>query len=245
VELARIDNAMRNICEERREDPSGSATIDEMQLKPSLSLHHPRVVDGSERAEQLLPVARALVIEALNELAATYKIEPWRARAAGFRVRAVSKIKADIELRDNASVYYHSRRTIFFGTIFLASLPSDEGIISILAHELTHIADGNPNTLQPLFKIVARRAAAATGLEIDGGRPEELTCDLVGVIAVRKYVDTTPSEESILRRLSRSIEHNCVERDETDEFHLSPRNTMRALIAVDPELARAASLGQE
>jgi hypothetical protein len=33
------------------------------------------------------------------------------------------------------------------------------------------------------------------------------------------------------------VEHNCVDEDDTDEDHLSPRNTMRALFALDARLA--------
>jgi hypothetical protein len=75
-------------------------------------------------------------------------------------------------------------------------------------------------------------------MDIRGQRSEELTCDLIGAMAVRAYVSDTPDYESISRRLSRSIEHNCVDLDEGDEDHLSPRNTIRALLALSPVLVR-------
>jgi hypothetical protein len=53
-------------------------------------------------------------------------------------------------------------------------------------------------------------------------------------MAVRAYIVSTPDYESIARRLARSIQHNCVELDEGDEDHLSPRNTIRALLALNP-----------
>jgi hypothetical protein len=65
-----------------------------------------------------------------------------------------------------------------------------------------------------------------------------VTCDLIGAMAVRAYISTTPGYESIARRLARSIQHNCVELDEGDEDHLSPRGTIRALLALDPLLVR-------
>jgi hypothetical protein len=37
--------------------------------------------------------------------------------------------------------------------------------------------------------------------------------------------------------LARAFEHNCVDDDASDEDHLSPRNTIRALFALDVELA--------
>src|SRR3712207_2017208 len=73
-------------------------------------------------------------------------------------------------------------------------------------------------------------------MRIVGRRPEELTCDLVGAMAARAYIARTPDKESLARRLARAIEHNCVEEDGTDEAHLSPRNTMRALLVLDPTL---------
>jgi predicted Zn-dependent protease len=48
-----------------------------------------------------------------------------------------------MESRDNASVFLSKPHVITFGTIFLAGLRSDEGMISVLAHELMHIADGD------------------------------------------------------------------------------------------------------
>jgi hypothetical protein len=108
----------------------------------------------------------------------------------------------------------------------------------VLSHELVHIADGKTDTLRPLFRLIGRRAASLTALSIYGHRPEELTCDLVGAMAASALVTRTPNAESLQRRLARSVEHNCVEEDDTDEDHLSPRNTMRAVFALDPALAR-------
>jgi hypothetical protein len=239
-EVARLDLAMGSVCTEREFDPKASVPIDEMQMKPSLPVNHPKVLEGAARAERLLPVARTLVLEALDELATEYKIEPWRIKSTRQRVNGVTKIKPDMELRDNASVYFHNQRTIHFGTIFLASLPSDEGMISILAHELTHIADGKADALNALFRQIGESAAHATAMEIRGSRPEELTCDLIGVIVARKLIERTPDHEPFFRRIARSVEHNCVARDITDDAHLSPRSTMKALIALEPSLSQSA-----
>jgi hypothetical protein len=143
-----------------------------------------------------------------------------------------------MELRDNASVLYKEPRTIRFGTIFLAGLRSDEGMIGVLAHELTHVADGSGGSLNALFRGVAQRAGSAASLRIGVRRGEELTCDLVGALAVRAYIARTPGVETLARRTARALAHNCVEHDHTDRAHLSPRTTMRALLALDPALAR-------
>ena len=108
----------------------------------------------------------------------------------------------------------------------------------MLAHELMHIADGDHDGLRLLVSAVGTKANSLTGMDIRGQRSEELTCDLVGAMAVRAYISDTPGYESITRRLSRSIEHNCVDVDEGDEDHLSPRNTIRALLSLNPVLVR-------
>ena len=238
-----IDQAIGVVCSERRLDPLGSVPIDDMQRRPSLSLHAPEVMTGAERAQHLLPNAKTLAIAALLKLSRAYNTDRFsnhnlRMRRAIARIRAVVRVKPDIDARDNASVYLKNPRTITFGTIFLAGLPSDEGMVSILAHELIHIGDGNSDTLQPLFHAVGERASKLTGLRIREQRAEELTCDLVGALAVQSFVSASPSYVPLPRRLARSIEHNCVDEDDSDEEHLSPRNTLRAVLTLDRTLRR-------
>jgi hypothetical protein len=216
--------------------------IDEMQARPSLPVNNPDAISGAQRAERLLPATRKLVANAIIELAREYglydaNVSRGRINVAIARVQAVRRVKPDVDARDNASVVLREPRTIEFGTIFLAGLRSDEAMISVLAHELTHIASGQTDSLRPLFRAIARRAAARTSLRIQGQRAEELGCDLVGVIATRQFIKETASWEPLPRRLARAFEHNCVDDDSSDEDHLSPRNTIRALFALDVSLA--------
>ncbi|MEA2174379.1 MAG: hypothetical protein QOD00_1971 [Blastocatellia bacterium] len=233
-----VERAMSVVCIERSNDPLGSVPIDEMQARPSLPLAHPDAVAGAHRAQRLLPVARELAIAALRQLAREYNIEDARIRVATGRINAVQEIEPDMDLRDNASVTVRNPRTIHFGTIFLAGLRSDEGMISVLAHEITHIADGKEDTLHILFRLVGRRASGLTGIRTTGQRAEELTCDLIGAMAARAFIERTPSRERLVRRLARAVEHNCVDEDDTDDDHLSPRNTMRSLLSLDQTLTR-------
>lgn len=231
-----VEKAINLICLDRLSDPLGSTPIDEMQARPSMSMSHPRSSAGAVRAERLLPLAKELTISAINRLGKEYQIDDTRLRDAARRVQAVRRIEPDVSLRDNASVTFMDPRTIYFGTIFLASLPSDEGMISVLAHELTHIADGRQDTLAALFRQIGRRAERLTGLQITSRQSEELTADWVGVMAGRAFIERHPNSEPLTRRIGRAVQHNCVEEDETDEDHLSPRNTLRALLALDPDL---------
>jgi hypothetical protein len=240
---ALLDEAVDVVCKEQKLDPISSIPIDEMQARPSLPVHAPEAQAGLARAQRVLPIAKNLLISSLRELASEYglkgsRVFQTRIGRAMARVRMVRRVKPDMESRDNAAVFLTRPNTITFGTIFLAGLRSDEGMISVLAHELMHIADGNADSLRALVLAVSRRAAALTGIEVGGQRGEELTCDLIGAMAVRSFVAESPSYESVARRLARSVQHNCVQIDEGDDDHLSPRNTIRALLAVHPILVR-------
>lgn len=238
-----VENAINIVCTQAKLDPQSSAAIDEMQARPSLPIHSPEAKAGAERAQRLLPIAKSLLISSLRQLVVEYGLNKsprfeTRLRQATARVNAVKRVRPDMESRDNASVFLSKPHMITFGTIFLAGLRSDEGMISVLVHELMHIADGDHDSLRPLVNAVGNRASDLTGLDVRGQRGEEITCDLIGAMAARAYVASTPGYESITRRLARSVQHNCVEIDEGDEDHLSPRNTIRALLALNPVLVR-------
>jgi hypothetical protein len=233
-----VSRAVGMVCRDRVEDYLSSTPIDVMQASASLPLKNSEVIAAIKRAESLLPLARELATEALRELAAEHNLEDSRLRAAEARIRAVTKIEPDVDLRDNASVSTNRPTVITFGTLFLVGLRSNEGMIGVLAHELTHLGDGKEDSLLPLFQKVGRRAAGLTGMRVTGRRAEELTCDLIGAVAARKHIVRAPSRDPLPRRLSRILSHNCVEHDETDDAHLSPRNTMRALLALDEVIAQ-------
>ncbi|HEV2835344.1 MAG TPA: hypothetical protein VGW58_08510 [Pyrinomonadaceae bacterium] len=240
---ALIDNAIGIVCTQAKLDPQSSIAIDEMQARPSLPIQSPEAQAGAERAQRLLPIAKNLMLNSLRQLVTEYGLDKSpkfesRLRQATARVNAVKRVRPDMESRDNASVFLSKPHVITFGTIFLAGLRSDEGMISVLAHELMHIADGDNDGLRPLVSAIGNKASDLTGLDIHGQRSEEITCDLIGAMAARSYVAGSPGYESVARRLARSIQHNCVEMDEGDEDHLSPRNTIRALLALNPVLVR-------
>lgn len=240
---ALVEEASGVVCTQAKLDPKSSIAIDEMQARPSLPVQHPDAQAGAQRAQKLLPIAKALVISSLRQLVVEYNFHKSRRferriQQAIARVQAVRRVRPDMESRDNASVFLSRPQVITFGTIFLAGLRSDEGMISVLAHELMHIADGDNDSLRLLVAAVGNKASDLTGLDLQGQRGEEITCDLIGAMSVRAYVADTPSYESIARRLARSIQHNCVEVDEGDEDHLSPRSTIRALLALHPAMVR-------
>ena len=244
-----VEVASEIVCNERVRDPRGSIPIDDMQARPSLPVDSPEALAGAQRAQRLLPAARRLVVASLKQLSRDYNVSGTKGfdlkiQRAIARVEAVKDVRPDMDSRDNASVLMRNPRTIIFGTIFLAGLPSDEGMVSVLSHELVHIADGSQDNLKTLFRAVAGRASSLTGLKIRDQRAEELTCDLVGALATRSYVSATPSYEALPQRISRSLEHNCVDTDEGDDDHLSPRDTIRAILFLRPVLSRELVYGR-
>jgi hypothetical protein len=244
-----VERAIEITCTERRRDPKGSVPIDDMQGRPSLSVQSAEAIAGSERAQRLLPLAKDLTIEALYRLAREYKLSSGnslaRLQRATQRIRLVRRIKPDMDSRDNASVLMRNPVTITFGTIFLAGLPSDEAMISVLSHELVHIADGDQSALLPLYRAVGSRASSLTGLSVREQRAEELTSDLIGAMAAREFVADSPDYDRLPRRISRAVAHNCVAADEGDEDHLSPRDTIRALFSLNPTLTRELVFGRD
>jgi hypothetical protein len=192
-----VERAIDVACRERRRDPKASVPIDEMQGRPSLPVRSAEAIAGSERAQRLLPVAKDLVVDSLNRLATEYQFSSrsfrLKLQQAIQRVRRVRRIRPDMDSRDNASVLMRNPVTITFGTIFLAGLPSDEAMISVLGHELVHIADGDQGALLALYRAVGKRASGLTGLDIRAQRAEELTCDLVGALAARKLLSLNPA----------------------------------------------------
>lgn len=244
-----VEVASETVCNERVRDPKGSVPIDEMQARPSLPVDSPEALAGAQRALRLLPLSQRLVVALLRQLARDYNLSGTKGldlkiQRAVARVEAVRDVRPDVDSRDNASVLMRNPHTIIFGTIFLAGLPSDEGIISVLSHELVHIADGSQDNLKLLFRAVGNRASFLTGLRIRDQRAEELTCDLVGALTTRSYVAATPSYETLPQRIARALEHNCVDTDEGDEDHLSPRDTIRAILFLRPALSRELVYGR-
>jgi hypothetical protein len=244
-----VERAIDVICEERKKDPKGSHPIDEMQGRPSLPVYSAEAMVGAQRAQRLLPIAKELVAASIEKLTNEYKLRQTKnfrlkvEQAIG-RVQIVRRVKPDMASRDNASVFLRRPQTITFGTIFLAGLPSDEAMISVLAHELVHIADGEGDSLRLLFRTVGNRASHLTGIRIYQQRAEELTCDLIGAMAARSFISDNPDYSPLPRRISRAVQHNCVDDDEGDEDHLSPRNTIRALLALSPSVAHELVYGQ-
>lgn len=239
-----IERAVASICEDRSRDPQGSIPIDQMAAQQALPLTNQKVIDGRKRAERLLPVAKKLVPAALSRLAADYNLEPLNLDWIYSRVKTVNVIKPEMDAYDNAYWRPSEPNAIVFGTIFLAGIRSDEAMITVLAHELTHAVNGTDQSLQPLFNRIDSRVSRLRNLSIQESMAVELTCEAVGLQAMRSHTGRALDKRTT-RRLARAVGKNCVQTDLADATHLSPRNTLRALLALEPELAMAITGAEE
>ncbi len=233
-----IDRAAISICEERVRDPQGSIPIDQMAAQPALPLTDSKVIAGRKRAERLLPVAKRLVPSVLSRLAADYNLEAISLNWIYERVKTINVIKPEVDAHDNAYWRPSDPSAIVFGTIFLAGIRSDEAMITVLAHELTHAINGTDQSLNPLFARVETRASRLGKLSISESMAAELTCEAVGLEAMRAHTGRALGKGTT-RRLARALGKNCVQRDLADSNHLSPRETLRVLLALEPELTMA------
>lgn len=245
LESDSIEQTIRMICEERVRDRQGTIPIDEMAVQSPLPVTDPRVIAGKERAQRLLPVAKGLVPSILSRLAAIYQSETINRDRVLSRLGTITTIRPDVEERDNASVRAREPHAIVFGTIFLVGLRSDEAMIAVLAHELTHVVDGPEHTLQSLFARVGARSSQLSGIQIRIQPAIELTCELVGIHVMQEYLVGALSNESKRQRLARAFEKNCVRVDLADAAHLSPRGTLRMLLMLEPDLTMAIAGNQQ
>jgi hypothetical protein len=155
------------------------------------------------------------------------------------RIRSIEVIRAEVEERDNSAWRPRDPHAIVFGTVFLAGLRSDEAVLAVLAHEITHAIDGTDGFLQPLITRVASHSQRL-GKPISFEAATELTCELAGIEVVRDYVSqTTRRGTGSKQRLARVFEKDCVRVDLSDQNHLSPLETMRMILRMDPGISSA------
>jgi len=230
IDSDRIERSIQFICQDQTQDPKATVPIDKMATQPLMALTAPQVIAGRNKAQSMLAVAKRLLPFALSRVAANNGLEPLSAKWIVERVRSITAIRPDVSEADNAAWRPSEANTIVFGTIFLAALGSEEAMLAVLAHEITHAIDGTDNSLEPLFRRVSQRSF------VNGAPVEELVCELVALEVVRDYVSQTSSQRFQSRRLARPLQKNCVSIDLSDDHHLSPRQTLKMLISLDPRL---------
>jgi hypothetical protein len=234
-----VERAIAGVCQARRSDVKGTVPIDDMARTVPVPLTDTRVIAAQSHAQGLLASAKRLVPFAVRRVSINNGVEPLNLKWMITRVQGVKNIRLDVAERDNSAWRPSEPDTIRFGTVFLLGLRSDEAMIAVLAHELTHAINGTDEGLQPLFTRVGAKANHG-GRRVGFNATVELTCELVGLEVARDYITQTKAQGIGSRqRLARALQKDCVSTDMGDENHLSPRDTMRTLLNLQPGLVAA------
>lgn len=239
-DLAEPDKAiLHRLCEIKRDGLSGTPYSDE-DLRRKDSQAWQQADSGINNAKRLLPLAKRLTLESLEDLAASYGIQADELRQAEDNISAVDTVVIDEYLGDTASVDEESPAEISIGHNYALYLNRDEEAILLLGHELTHVAARNGNLLQ-FFSHVALTAESLAKVHPADDQKEDLGCDFIGEQVFKRFVRLHPANESIAERFSMAFGYYCEldeDEDDSDEEHLSQRDTLQALFGLDPELGR-------
>ena len=207
---------------------------------------------GIKNAARLLPLARRLTLRALRQASASGPVNSGTLAAAKRRISAVNRIMLDAQLGNSGAVWDERPREIRIGPVYAMNLTSDDETLLLLAHELTHVALWS-GRLDGLVNRLADKARFTTGVAVTADQREDLACDFVAALAVKRFVELNPTAESKALRLSRVLGYEsrddrllfawddfCASYrdygDPGDEEHLSQANNLRALRGLDPEL---------
>lgn len=228
---------LRAVAYERRQNRAGRNSAS--HGAPSVPNASHEVASGMDNVERLLPLARHLSLEALREQARQYRIKPSELELAERNINAVRRIVLDQELGDRAEVDDDVPEEIRIGAEYAEYLGNDEDAVLLLGHELTHAAARHDN-LTGFVQQITANAEREAGVRPTEDQQEDLACDFIGAQVLKTYVRRHPSRESERERLARALDYeNGDEPDaEGDEEHLSERETLRAILALDPELRR-------
>lgn len=208
------------------------------------------VDQGVRNIQRLLPSVRDWTLEALREATVAYDLHPreWpRVTRLVYRVRKVIRRH---DLQSMAAVSDNRLSEILVDPAYAPYLKSDDEAVFVLAHELTHVA-ARSNELHRFIEGVAAKATRAAQVEPTEGQREDLACDLIGEMVLKRFIALTPTSESMSVRISsvvgyespaqrftRAWEDFCASYngDPGDDDHLTQYQTIRALLALDPEL---------
>lgn len=190
---------------------------------------------GVARAARLLPLARRLATEVLADVAGRYGGGTEQVRRACARVEAVTDVRLDEGLGDLAEFDEEKPTQVSVGAEYARDLESDDEVVVLLTHELTHAAavDGD---LDGLIAAVAAEARQRAGVFAAAEQQEDLLCEYVGAQALKRFARLYPDREAPAARVGRVFACDQQEGDEADAEHLSSAETWRALRSLDSEL---------
>jgi hypothetical protein len=210
---------------------------------PSADLRQARL--GIKNARRLLPLAKNLTLEALRASLKSSGLVREKQSIA-----SVKKIVLDPGLGDTAEVREDNLSVIHIGTEYATYLTSDDEVMLLLGHELTHVA-ARTGRLNQFIEEVAETARLDASIAPVERQKEELACDFVGAEVLKRFIALHPTEETNAERFTRAFGYDPpAERfarawqyfcdyykgDLGDEEHLSPYQTLNTLLRFDTEL---------
>src|SRR5262249_44603987 len=186
---------------------------------------------GVRNMNKLLPAARDLTSEALLSAGHRYGLAALPIERAARQLTAARRVSIDDHLGDTAMVDTRFPSAIRVGPECAEALVSDDLAIFIVAHELTHIANSSGD-LRDLTKYVSLEAKSSACVNPTDMQEEDLTCDFIAELVLRRFIGTRPSARSPEERLWLTLAGG----NSGDSTHLSDAETFRALIGLDSQL---------
>jgi hypothetical protein len=212
-----------------------------------------RAHNGIKNASRLLPLARRLTLQALQQADAPSPISLDGLKAAKRRIAAVNRVVLDPRLGNAGEVRDARPWEIRIGPAYAMNLTSDDDALLLLVHELTHVASWSGRLLG-FVNSLADKAKFTAGVAPTAAQKEDFVCDYVAALAVKRFVELNPTAESKAERLSRVLGYESRDArlkfawddfcasyhgdydDPGDAEHLSQRDNLRALRGLDLEL---------
>ena len=208
------------------------------------------VEHGVGNLRLLLPSVQGWMLEALREATESYDVKPADWPRIGRLVRGVRRVVFSEGLRGVAAVRDNRLSEILVDPMYASYLISDDQAVFVLAHELTHVA-ARSNKLDRFIKGVSENVSRTAQVEPTEAQKEDLACDFIGEQVLKRFIALKPTGESTTARLStvfgyespeqrfsRAWEEFCAayNGDPGDDDHLTQYQTIRALLALDPDL---------
>jgi hypothetical protein len=180
---------------------------------------------------KVLPVAKDLTIEALGSAGARFGVPAPGIKAAERLITSANKLTLDQRLGDAAMVDDRDPSQIRIGPVCAATLVSDDAAVFILAHELTHIGNSRDD-LASFAGVVTREARSMACVSTTNRQEGDLACDFIAELVLRSFVGRRPTSQCPEERICLALTAG----NAGDQTHLSDAETLRALIALDPQL---------
>ena len=206
---------------------------------------------GIRNMRRLLPSVKRWTSEALRGAVTGYDPRPLAWSRIDRLIDGVHRIVPDDHLLGVAGIRDDRLSEILVDPVSALDLNSDDEAVFVLAHELVHAA-ARSGELTQFMNGAADSVRRRANVEPAENQREDLACDLVAELVLRRFITDNPTREPVTARLSRVLGYESpAERfarawedfcesysgDPGDDSHLNQYQTIRALLALDPELA--------